>query len=1052
MKTIRLFSLSALLAGTLSMLQTAAPLPAQQIDESQLKGMKWRLVGPHRGGRVLAVAGIPGDPYTFYFGAVAGGVWKTTDAGVTWTPLFDKQAVSSIGAIAVSPSDPNVIYVGTGEACIRGNISFGDGVYKSVDAGKTWKHIGLTDTRHIGALIVHPRNPEIAFVAALGHAYGPNTERGIFRSTDGGKTWEKVLYKDEKTGGIDITFDPTNPNILFASLWQVQRTPWSLTSGGPGSGLYKSIDGGSTWKRLEGGGLPKGILGRIGVSVSGADPNRVYALIEAEAGGLYRSDDGGEKWTHVTDDRRILQRAWYYMHVVADPKHVDTVYFMNVGFFRSTDGGKTLTPIAGPHGDYHALWIDPTNPQRMISGNDGGATISVDGGKTWSSIYNQPTAQFYHVAVDNAVPYRILGAQQDNSTIGIASRSDDGTIGRADWSDVGGGESGYIVPHPHDPDIVYAGSYVGVLTRWDRRTRQAQSIDVWPDNTSGHGAAHLRHRFNWTSPVLISRHDPKVLFIAGERVFKTTNEGMSWTPISPDLTRNEKEKQQASGGPLTKDNTGVEYYNTIFALADSAFDKDLLWAGTDDGLVHLTRDGGKTWTNVSPQEMPQESIISIIESSPHAAGAAFLAVDRHKSDDYRPYIYKTKDYGKSWTKIVGGLPEKAYVHAVREDPGRKGLLYAGTETGIFFSLDEGAHWQPLQLNLPMAPIHDLVVKDNDLVVATHGRSFWVLDDLSPLRQVGPEVTAAEVHFYKPATAFKFRAPSEDPKKEPVGKNPPAGAVLYYSLKSVPKDEITLEISDHSGKVIRKYSSKEKKEEEEKLRDEPEEEEAKALKVLPAEAGLNRFVWDLRLEPPTRVAGAAFTDYEPKGPWALPGTYQAKLTVAGKSLTQPIELKLDPRVKTPQADLEKQHALAVKIRDRVNEAHSTINKIRDLRAQIKALKKRLGEGAEHKAIVAAADQFDKAMTAVEEELIQVKNKASEDSLNFPVKLNDRFVQLAGVVSSADAAPPQQFYELFDVLSKQLDEQLAKWKSIVEKDLAAVNELIRKENVLGISPAP
>jgi photosystem II stability/assembly factor-like uncharacterized protein len=1040
--------------GALFMLLAAGISVAQQFNENLFKGMKWRSIGPFRGGRVLAVAGVPSDPSTYYFGGVAGGVWKTVDGGVNWTPLFDKEPVSSIGSIAVAPSDPNVIYAGTGEACIRGNISFGDGVYKSLDGGKTWKNVGLRDTRHIGAVIVHPRNPEIVLVAALGHAYGPNPERGIFRSTNGGNTWEKVLYKDEKTGGIDLTFDPSNPHILFAALWETYRTPYSLSSGGPGSGLYKSGDGGTTWKRLEGNGLPKGILGRIGVSISGADPNRVYALIEAEEGGLYRSDDGGEKWTRVNEDRRFLQRAWYYMHIYADPKNVDTVYVLNTGMFRSTDGGKGFNLIPAPHGDHHGLWINPLNPQCMINGNDGGANITVDGGKSWTRQDNQPTAQFYHVIADTRFPYYVYGAQQDNTTVGIASRSDEAAIGRQDWSDVGGGESGYIAPDPRDPNIVYAGSSGGYITRLDKRTGQRQSISPWPEDTSGQGAADLPHRFQWTEPILFSPHDPNVLYTAAERLFRTSNQGSSWTAISPDLTRNDKSKQQSSGGPLTKDNTGVEYYDTIFTVAESPLQKGLIWVGTDDGLIHLTRDGGANWTNITPKEMPEWSMVSVIEASAQDPGTAYAAVDRHKLDDYRPYIYVTRDYGKTWKKTTNGLPDTAYVHAVREDPVKKGLLYAGTETGMFVSFDDGARWQPLQLNLPQSPIHDLVVKDDDLIVATHGRSFWILDDLTPLRQLSETMASADVYLYKPRLTYRLHGPGGfGSRRGPVGENPPNGAIICYYLKSAPKEkeEVTLEILDHQGKLVRKFSNlKKEREEGEPPPEWPEME--KPQEILPAEAGMNRFVWDMRYEPPPKAAGAAFTDFQPQGPLALPGSYQAKFNAGGKSFTVPLELKLDPRVKVAETDLEKQFELAMKICQRVSQDHTAVNLIRDLRAQLKALRKRVTDSLHGKEIIATADDLDKKMTQVEGELVQTKAKASEDTLNFPVKLNDKLVTLAGMMGDADAAPAQQDYEVFDVLSRQLDAQLAQWKQIQSKELTALNDLMRKDNipVVGLTP--
>ena len=714
---------------------TKAAAAEQKEPEESLgpwKGLQYRLIGPYRGGRVVAASGVVGHDDVYYFGAVAGGVWKTTDGGLSWKPVFDKtkNASPAIGALAVSESDPNVIYVGTGEACIRGNIVGGNGVYKSIDAGKTWNFIGLADTHAIGRIIVDPKNPNVAFVAALGHPFGESQERGIFRTRDGGKTWDKVLYKDTKTGGIDITFDPTNANILYAALWQTKRTPWSMDSGGPGSGLYKSIDGGTTWKEIKGHGLPDGIIGRIGVTVSGANPNRVWAVVEADKGGIYRSDDGGENWRLMTDDHRFRQRAWYYSHIFADPKASDTVYILNTSMYRSNDGGKTFTRIRTPHGDNHALWIDPTNPKRMINGNDGGANVSTNSGDSWTTIYNQPTAQFYHVTTDTRTPYYVYGAQQDNTTVAIASAGLDGSIDRSDWYDVGGGESGYIAPDPTNPDIVYAGSYGGEVTRYDHRTHQEQGVNPWPVNPIGWAAADVKHRFQWTEPIVFSPHDPKTLYYGGEVLFKTTDNGMNWIIISPDLTRNDKSKQAASGGPITKDNTGVEVYDTIFSVVESPVQKDLIWVGTDDGLVHLTRDGGQHWENITPNAMPEWGTVSMIEASPVDAGTAYIAVERHKMDDFTPYVYKTTDFGKTWTKLVNGLPANNYVHAVRVDPKRAGLLFAGTEQGIYVSFDDGAHWQPMQTNLPVAPINDLVVKNTDLVVATHGRSFWILDDIT----------------------------------------------------------------------------------------------------------------------------------------------------------------------------------------------------------------------------------------------------------------------------------------------------------------------------------
>jgi photosystem II stability/assembly factor-like uncharacterized protein len=1027
--------------------QTDRSVNTNPIDPKTFGDMKWRLIGPFRGGRVLAVTGVPRQPNTYYFGAVAGGVWKTTDGGVSWDPLFDKQSTSSIGSIAVADSDPNVIYAGTGEACIRGNISFGDGVYKSTDAGKTWTNTGLKDTRHIGKVIVHPTNPDVAFVAALGHAYGPNTERGIFRTRDGGKTWEKVLYLDDHTGGIDIVFDPNNPHVLFAAMWEGYRTPWTLNSGGEKDGLYRSNDDGATWKRIEGNGMPEGPLGRIGVGVSGADSNVVYALIEAKKGGLYRSDDGGANWSLINDDRRFRQRAWYFTHVWADPKSASTVYIANTGLFRSIDGGKSFERINAPHGDHHALWIDPNNPNRLINGNDGGATISVDGGKNWSTQYNQPTAQFYHVAADNDFQYRVYGSQQDNSSIGIRTRSDRGYIDRGDWDPVGGGESGYVVPDPRDSNIVYADDEGPIFTRFDRRTNQVQSIQEWPEDADGYSAADRKYRYTWTMPILISPNNPDVIYHTSQFVFRSADSGRTWSTISPDLTRNDKSKQQDSGGPITKDQLTVEYYDVIFSIAESPKQQGLLWAGTDDGLVQLTRDGGKTWSKVTPKEMPEWAMVSLIEASPFDAGTAYIAVDAHKLDNFKPYIFKTGDFGKTWTKITTGLPENSYVHAVREDPKRKGLLYAGTETAIWVSFDDGSHWQPLQLNLPVTPIHDLIVHDDDLAVATHGRSFWVLDDLSPLRQASASIAAADAHLFTPKTATRTRVGHVSPRRYPIGENPPAGAILYYYLKEEPKEPAKLEFLDAQGKVIRSFTSEEKKKEgaaEEWERDQPEEH-------IPAKAGLNRFAWDLRYELPAKIPQAIYDAGEPLGPLVLPGAYQIRFTVAGKSQTAPIEVKMDPRVQTSSEDLRKQFELVLKLRDRQDEMNKAILALRDLRSQLQALEKRIGSGDEAKPVVSASADLRRKISAIEEELIQVNSKASEDEANFPTKLNSKFGYLQNAVDSADAAPTEPEAIVFAGLDQQLEAQLTKWRDVLAKDVPALNDAMRRNNIPLVAPS-
>lgn len=1037
--------LTAVLAITPAFAAATKPAAKGQADEKLWNGMKWRLVGPFRGGRALAIEGVPGEPNTYYFGAVAGGIWKTTDGGSNWTPIFDKEkSTSSIGAIAVSASDHNIIYAGTGEAAPRGNMTYGDGVYKSIDGGKNWKNVGLKDSRQIGAIIVNPENPDIVFVAALGHAFGPNKERGIFRTTDGGKTWTKVLGKDENTGAIDVVFDPHNPSTLFAALWQMRRQPWFFSSGGPGSGLYRSTDGGSTWQQLRGNGLPAGVLGRIGVTVSGADSNRVYALIEAKDGGIFRSDDGGDKWTKINDDGRFRQRAWYFTNIYADPKSVDTLYVLNTGAFRSVDGGKTFSLLPARHGDHHGFWIDPKNPERLGNANDGGVAISTDAGKTWTTQDNQPTAQFYHVSVDNAFPYHIYGAQQDNSNVCIASRSDEGVIGRQDWYQAGGGECGFVIADPRDWHIIYSNNE-GYLTRYDKRTGLSYDTSVWPIDNSGHGAQDLKHRFQWVSPFFLSRHDPDAIYTGGEAVFKSTDRGQTWAQISPDLTRNDKSKQKPSGGPITNDITSIEYYDTIFALAESPLKKGMIWAGTDDGLLQLTTDDGAHWAKVTPH-MPEWSTVSLIEPSSFDAGTAYVAVERHRLDDNKPYIFKTNDSGKTWSAIVNGIPDGAYVHAVREDPKRKGLLYAGTEGGVYVSFDDGGRWQPLQLNLPMTPIHDLVVKDDDLVVATHGRSFWVLDNIVPLRQVNPGSASPEVVLYQPQTALRLHYPNEIDKRAPVGDNPPAGAMIDYYFKTAPKEEVTLDILDKSGKLVRHLSSKEKKDNEQ-----PPEwpDRVEAPKTIPASEGMNRFAWDLHYDDPIQIPGAFYSGDGPRGPLAAPGDYQIRLTVAGKSQTAPLHLAVDPRMKDTEATLPKQFQLSSQVTARISQLHQAVNEIRDVKLQIASLHKRFADNEKLKPALGAADDLEKKMAAVEEKLVQVNMKGSEGNLAFPNMLNEEFETFSHDIDYADYGPTKPQYDVFKVMSDRLGEQLKNWAQIKTTDVPRVSALIKQVDLPALS---
>ncbi len=1009
-------------------------------EKKEQHGMQYRSIGPFRGGRSLTASGVAGDPTTWYFGSTGGGIWKSTDGAISWKPIFEHEHSSSIGSLAVAASDPNVIYAGTGEACIRGNLAQGDGIYKSVDAGKTWKNVGLKDSRAVGKLIIHPTNPDIVFVAALGHPYGPNAERGVFRTTDGGKSWQKVLFVNENTGAVDVAFDPHNPHILFAAMWQVRRQPWTLTSGGPGSGLYRSIDGGDTWKKLEGDGLPEPPYGKIGVAVA-ANSNRIYALIEAKEGGLYRSDDGGDSWQLINPDNRFTQRAWYYMHIVADPKDANTLYILNVDFHRSTDGGHTFNKIKVPHGDNHGLWIDPSNTRRMIQTDDGGATVTFDGGAHWTQQNNQPTAQFYHVIADTRFPYYLYGAQQDNTTVGIASRGSEGNIDREDWYPVGGGEAGYIAPDPRDPLIVYAGDYQGNITRLDKHTGQLRNITNFPVLSDGSGAAGLEHRFQWTAPLMISPHDPNVVYHAGERIFETSDGGTHWTAISPDLTRNDKSKQQPSGGPITIDDTGTEYYDTVFAVAESPLEKGLIWAGSDDGLIHITRDGGKNWADITPKDLPEWSKISQIDASPHNAGAAWIAVDRHANDDLKPYIYATADYGKTWRKLVDGIPDGSFVRAVREDPKRAGLLFAGTETGVFVSKNAGEHWESLQLNLPTVPVHDLVVKDNDLLLATHGRAFWILDDISPLRQADDQTAKADLYLYKPATALRVHTPSEPPSLT-AGENPPDGAILYAFTKTKPQ-HAKLEILDSSGKVIRTLSSDAEKRPEEQL--DPDDEKPK--KQIEMKAGLNRLVWDLRYEGPPHVENYYLYEYEEgaKGPLALPGQYQARLTIDGRTLSEPLQIKLDPRLNVSAQDLEKQFALSISIRDQMARVYDLANEVIDLRKQLAGVKNRVST-AEAKPLLVEMQALDERLTALQDKLINLKVRANEDSLRFSLGVDGSLADLAMVVGGdADTVPTAASVAQFAKLKTEVDGYAGRWESIVTNEIPKFQQAAGRENL-------
>jgi photosystem II stability/assembly factor-like uncharacterized protein len=1007
-----------------SVLLPAAAWP-QQVDPALYSGMRWRMIGPFRGGRSNAVSGVTDQPNLYYFGSVGGGVWKTSNGGETWEPVFDGQPIASIGALAVAASNPNIIYAGTGEADFRSDLTYGNGMYKSTDGGKTWRHIGLRDSRHIARVVVDPHNPDLVLVAALGEAYGPNPERGVFRSTDGGNAWQKVLYKDENIGAVELAPDPDNPQTIYAALLHDQRPPWSTYAPTTTSGaIYKSTDGGASWKQITGGGLPGGDWGRVGMAVArGTHGQRVYALIDAKDGGLFRSDDAGQTWTLVGTDPRIRGRLWYFGEVTVDPKDPDTVYLPNVSIYRSTDAGKTFAAIKGAPGgdDYHSLWIDPANPQRMIFGSDQGVGISVDGGKTWSSWFNQPTAQFYHVAVDNQFPYHVYGAQQDSGSAETTSRGNDGSITFRDWHPAGAGESGYIAPDPGDPNITYGGGTFGELFRYDKRTGQEQIIAPVAVRTFGGDPTKAEYRSTWTSPLVFSPQDAHTLYFGSQYLLRSRDQGNSWEKISPDLSGTDP--NASHDGPTTAENAKQRGHGVIYSIAPSPLQAGSIWAGTDTGLVQLTRDGGKTWSDVTPPALPAWSKISVIDASHFDAATAYAAIDRHRLSDIGPHIYRTHDSGKTWREIVSGIPNGAYVRAVREDPARKGLLFAATELGVYFSVDDGDHWQSLQLNMPVAPVHDLVIKDQDLVIATHGRSFWILDDISPLRQLSAETGLAPAYLFKPATAMRIRANTNHDTplspEVPAGENPPPGAVFYYYLKSSAQSEVKLEVLDGRGQPVRAFSSNDK----------PWSPASpppfpsywfRPPEQLSTAAGMHRFVWDLRYAtPPLASQGYSMSTVfgrsvprEPEGPPAVPGAYQLRLTVDGKTYTQPFNLVMDPRVKSTQQDLQKQFDLESKLAQALGRADQVAREVHEART--------LGQ----------------ISAETEKQLAGGDGRRGEEEASAPggpahvtlAQLKGTFAQLLSVADSADAAPTTQLAAAAEQSFRQLDALLQQWQTL------------------------
>jgi len=933
-------------------------LQSQTFDESHYDALEYRLVGPFRGGRSAAVTGVPNQPNLYYFGSTGGGIWKTTDGGRQWENISDGYFGGSIGAIAVSKSDPNVMYVGGGEKTVRGNVSSGYGIWKSVDAGKTWASSGLLQSRHVPRIAIHPTDHNIVYAGVLGNIYKPTDERGVYKSVDGGKTWKKTLFSNAHAGVVDLIIDPTNPRILYASTWRVQRTPYSLSSGGEGSALWKSTDSGETWTEISTKkGFPEGILGIIGVTVSPLNSQRIWAMVEnKDKGGLYRSDDGGDTWTQVNSERKLRQRAWYYTRVYADTKDVNTVYVLNVRYHKSTDGGKTFGTYNAPHGDHHDLWIAPENPNRMIIGDDGGAQVTYDGGDTWSTYHNQPTSQFYRVTTDNAFPYRIYVAQQDNSTIRIPHRTDGRAITADDWERTAGGESAHIAIDPNNNDIVYGGSYGGFLTRVNHKTGTVRAINVWPDNPMGHGVEDMKYRFQWNFPILFSKHNPKKLYTFSQSVHVSENEGQSWEVISSDLTTNDPEKQKSSGGPITQDNTAVEYYCTIFAAQESSLKEGLLWVGSDDGLIHVTQDGGTTWTNVTPKGMPDWMMINSIEPSVFDEGTCYVAGTKYKTGDFKPYLYKTTDYGKTWTKITNGIKDEHFTRVLREDPKRKGLLYAGTETGMYISFNDGKNWQPFQLNLPVVPITDITIKDNNLIVATQGRSLWIIDDLTVIHQLYNADLNKSILF-KPKDSYRMRGGSRKGSKT-SGTNHPNGVITYFNLKDLKDDDkVSLTYFDTKGDTIKTFSNKDKK---------------NKLKV---KKGGNQFVWNMTYDGSEKLKGMILWWASLDGPRAVPGEYTVSLKIEDSIPSNTIEqsqkftILADPRAESSLADMQQQFAFIKSINETMDKAHKSIKTIRAINKQLNAFKTQYKDDESVKDLVEKAKALSKKLSDIEKALYQ-----------------------------------------------------------------------------------
>lgn len=1001
--------------------------------EEVYNSIQWRNVGPFIGGRSATVTGVSNKPNLYYFGATGGGVWKTTDAGNTWQNISDGFFGGSVGALAVSESDPNVIYVGMGEKTVRGNVSSGDGMWKTIDGGKSWQHSGLPNSRHIPRVRIHPKNADIVYAAVLGDLYKSSEERGIYKSTDGGKNWRKVLFATADAGAIDLIIDPNNSRILYATTWKVRRTPYSLESGGAGSAIWKSTDEGETWTDIsKNNGLPKGIWGIAGLTVSAKNSEIVYAIIENENGGIYKSVDAGKTWKLFNSDRALRQRAWYYTRIYADSQDENIVYVLNVNYHKSTDGGKTFKSFSAPHGDHHDLWIAPEDNQRMIIADDGGAQVSFDGGENWTTYYNQPTGQFYRVVTDNYFPYRIYGAQQDNSTVRILHRTEGNSITERDWEETAGGESAHIAVDPLNNDIVYGGSYGGFLTRVNHQTKEVRAINVWPDNPMGHGAESAKYRFQWNFPIFFSPHHPKKLYTTSNHLHLSVDEGNSFETISPDLTRNDPATLKASGGTITKDNTGVEYYGTIFAATESPLEEGLIWTGSDDGLIHVTRDNGKNWQNVTPKSMPEWMMINCIEVHPTEKGSVYIVGTRYKLGDYKPYIYKTTDYGKTWKLITNGIPNEYFTRALRADSQQKGLLYAGTEKGMFISFDDGENWKAFQLNLPIVPITDLTIKGDHLIAATQGRAFWMIDDLSPLRQLSADKVNQPAILFKPQNSYRMKGSTRNTSKT-EGKNHAGGVMVHFFVKdTLSKDNYSLSFYEKNGKLIKEFATKPDKE--------------NNIETLTLKKGANLFNWNMRYPDAEKVDGMILWWASLNGPTALPGTYKVRLSKNKVLLEeQTFDILKDPRITSTEADLQQQFDFTLSVQEKLTEIHKTLKQVTKVREQLKHLKTLIGKEEKYKLINEKIKKMEETMTVIENELYQTKNKSSQDPLNFPIKLNNKLAHLNALISVGDYKPTHQMLAYKKEIFELIDVQLTKMNQLFNTDLKELNQLMKQSDV-------